>query len=264
MGPFRPRRSLGQSFLIHKPTADLLVAALNLKSGDTVLEIGPGKGILTRRLVEKAGRVVAVEIDERLVRQLQSELGCHPGFELVHLDFMAYNMKPLGCVKVIGNLPYSISSQILFRLLDSVNVWEMAVLTAQREFARRVLAGPGTKAYGALSVFLERVCKREKLFDIPPLHFRPRPDVVSTSFRLTKRQEPLFTFNDEVFFKRVVKAGFRQRRKTLANNLSAELGLKKEDVDNLLAECGIDVRARAESLDVWKFRCLVRVAESSV
>ncbi len=256
MGPFRPRRALGQAFLIHEPTADALVTALELESGDTVLEIGPGKGILTRRLLKQAQRVVAVEVDRRLVELLGSELGDHPGLELVCQDFMTYDLSGLGQIKVIGNLPYNISAQRLVRLLDLGEFWEQAILTCQREFAHRVLAVPGSKSYGALSVFLERVCRRERLFNIPATRFRPRPEIVSSAFRLTRREQPLFVPDDEVLFRQVVKAGFRQRRKTLANNLTAALGLVKEDANHILAKCGIDFRARAETLSVQEFHSL--------
>jgi len=267
MSPFRPRRSLGQSFLVHIPTANRLVSALDVGVDDTVLEVGPGKGILTRRLLERAKRVIAVEIDERLVKTLSSKLGDRPELELVHGDFLHFELGTLGPtapggkkgeLKVIGNLPYNVSSQIVYRLLNHNSVWTRAVLTTQREFAQRVLAGPGSKAYGPLSVFLERVVAREKLFNIPAARFRPRPDVVSTSFRLARREKPLFPLADEEGFRRTVKAAFAQRRKTLANNLCAELGLDREGLLEVLKRCGIDDRARGEAVGISGFRRLHR------
>jgi 16S rRNA (adenine1518-N6/adenine1519-N6)-dimethyltransferase len=195
-----PRRGLGQSFLTYEPVADALVEALGICPSDTVLEVGPGKGMLTRRLVAPAGRVVAVEIDERLAEGLRTELGACGNLEVVHADFMKFDLgalapaAPVGqCrhLKVLGNLPYNLSSQILFKLLESLDAWDVAVLTTQREFAYRVVAVPGSKAYGALSVFFDRLTLRERLFNIPPESFKPRPNVVSTSFRLTRREQPL-------------------------------------------------------------------------
>ncbi len=263
MKPFRARRSLGQSFLIHNPTADALVAALDVRPGDTVLEVGPGKGVLTRRLVGKAKRIVAVEIDRRLVELLESSPWNCAALELVHDDFLAFDMRPLGRVRLLGNLPYNISSQVLFRLLEFSDCWEVAVLTTQREFARRVLAEPGIKAHGAISVFLERVCVREKLFDIPPDRFRPKPEITSTAFRLRRRSHPLFPVADEPLFRWVVKAAFVQRRKMLVNNYAAGFGIGKDRVLDFLSGCGIDGKVRGETLGMDDFERLYRAVEAS-
>lgn len=260
-----PRRGLGQSFLTYEPVADALVEALGPSSTDTVLEVGPGKGMLTRRLVAMAGRVVAVEIDERLAEGLRSELASaapvgQPGgcgnLEVVQADFMKFDLEPFRHLKVLGNLPYNLSSQILFKLLESLQSWDIAVLTTQREFAYRVVAVPGSKAYGALSVFFDRLTIRERLFNIEPQSFKPRPDVVSTSIRLTRREQPLYAVPDEAVFRRVVKACFAQRRKTIANNLVAGLKLTREAVVTYLKQAGIEPAARAESLTGEQFKRL--------
>ncbi len=263
MARFRVRRSLGQSFLKSTSTARALVGALGVEPGDTVLEIGPGKGALTVDLLRRAGRVVAVELDGRLVEHLRESLGRQERLELVLGDIMEYEPGPGPDLKVIGNLPYNISSQILFRLLDRVGVWSRAVLTTQREFAARVLGTPGSKAFSALSVFLERVCVREKLFNIPPGEFRPRPAVVSTAFRLTRRGRPLFEVEDEPLFRSVVKAAFAQRRKTLTNNLVGVLGLDRETCRRVLAESGVNGRDRAEVLSPGDFHRLYRAVRAA-
>lgn len=267
MTRFRARKSLGQSFLAHTPTAQALVDALEPGPDDTVLEIGPGLGALTRLLIGRVGRVVAVEIDRRLVEPLQAEFGPVPGFRLVPADFLKWQPefaedgvpgrfdRP---VKVIGNLPYNLSSPMLFRLLEDFTGWSTAILTTQREFARRVLGGPGSKDYGALSVFCERLCRREKLFDIPGRFFRPKPDVVSTSFRLRRREQPLFEVADRELFRRVVRLAFAHRRKTLANNLVAGFGLARPEAEAALAETGIETRARAEAVPAERFSALAR------
>jgi 16S rRNA (adenine1518-N6/adenine1519-N6)-dimethyltransferase len=252
----RPRRAFGQSFLTYEPVADDLVAALGVGPGDTVLEVGPGKGMLTRRLVASAGRVIAVEIDERLASGLSQELGGSINLEVVHLDFMEFDLAPFRNLKVLGNLPYHLSSQILFKLLDSLEAWKVAVLTTQREFAYRVVALPGSKAYGALSVFFDRFYFRERLFNIRPESFKPRPDVVSTSFRLTRREQPFYRVADEAEFRQVVKACFAQRRKTIANNLVAGLSLTREAAVNCLKQAGIEPAARAEALRGEQFKKL--------
>ena len=236
--------------------ADALVEALGVCPTDTVLEVGPGKGMLTRRLVALAGKVIAVEIDERLADGLRDELSRTGNLEVVQADFMRFDLEPFRHLKVLGNLPYNLSSQILFRLLESLHTWDVAVLTTQREFAYRVVAVPGSKAYGALSVFFDRLTIRERLFNIPAESFKPRPDVVSTSFRLTRREQPLYTVPNEAAFRRLVKACFAQRRKTIANNLLAGLELTRDAAVCYLKQSGIDPAARAETLTGEQFRML--------
>ncbi|MEO0080655.1 MAG: 16S rRNA (adenine(1518)-N(6)/adenine(1519)-N(6))-dimethyltransferase RsmA [candidate division WOR-3 bacterium] len=261
MRHLRPRKALGQSFLTYEPTAEALVAALGIEPGDTVLEIGPGKGILTRRLVQQAGRVIAVEIDQRLVEGLRQELAGWHNLEVVHGDFMEYDLRQHQSIKVIGNLPYYLSSQMLFRLIDFITSWQRAVLTTQREFAQRVLGTPRTKAYGALTVFCDRLVEKRKLLTIPAWQFKPRPEVVSVSFLLIRRPKPLFELTDEELelFKRVVRAGFGQRRKMLVNNLSQEFGLSKEKTIQLMRRAGIPPEARAEMLTAEMFYALTQV-----
>ncbi len=248
MKHFRPRKGLGQCFLTHEPTADALVAALGAKPGDTVLEIGPGKGILTGRLLQTGAHVIAVELDERLAAGLAAMFKLNPRFELVHADFMTYDLGPWHGLKVMGNLPYNLASQMLFRLLDFASSWVCAVVTVQREFAWRLVAEPGNKAYGVPTVLLERLTRRERLFNIEPERFKPRPDVVSTALRMVPRQEPLFSVEDEAWFGRVVRVCFSQRRKTVLNNLAVGFGLEKEQVQLVLSRCRIEPGLRAENL----------------
>jgi len=236
--------------------ADELVAALGVGPADTVLEVGPGKGMLTKRLVTLAARVIAVEIDERLVEGLRAELGGSGKLDVVQADFMEFDLAPFRHLKVMGNLPYNLSSQILFKLLASLEAWDAAVLTTQREFAYRVVAVPGSKAYGALSVFFDRMTIRERLFNIGSENFKPRPDVVSTSLRLTRREQPLYRVQDENAFRQVVKACFAQRRKTIANNLVAGLKLTRDDAVAGLERAGIQPAARAETLSGEQFKRL--------
>jgi 16S rRNA (adenine1518-N6/adenine1519-N6)-dimethyltransferase len=237
----------------------LLVGALRPVPSDTVLEVGPGKGILTRRLVLSAGSVIAVEIDERLAAGLKAELGRGANLEVVHSDFMDFDLGGFGHLKVLGNLPYNLSSQMLFKLLDSVGAWDVAVLTTQREFALRVVAEPGSKAYGALSVFFDRLTVRERLFNIRPEYFKPKPDVVSTAFRLVRRDQPLYAVPDEALFRRVVRTCFAQRRKTITNNLVAGFRIRRETAAAVLRESGIEPAARAETVEGNRFRRLVDV-----
>jgi 16S rRNA (adenine1518-N6/adenine1519-N6)-dimethyltransferase len=257
MKHIRPRKGLGQAFLTHEPTADGLVAALAPTGQETVLEIGPGKGVLTRRLLERAGAVIAVELDPRLAAGLAAELKSDR-LSVVQADFLEYDLASHHGLVVMGNLPYNLSSQMLFRLLDARAAWSRAVLTTQREFAARLLAGPGSRAYGALTVLFERLMLRERLFNIRPEAFKPRPDVVSTAFRLTVRPAPWYDVEDEDWFRRVVRAGFAQRRKTVVNSLAAGLGCSREQARAGLVQAGIDPQARAETLDGPAFARLAR------
>jgi 16S rRNA (adenine1518-N6/adenine1519-N6)-dimethyltransferase len=262
----RPRKGLGQSFLTHEPTADAIVEALECGPGDTVLEIGPGKGVLTRRLLQRCGRVIAVELDPRLAAGLQLELGSER-LTVVQADFLKFDLAPYRDVKVIGNLPYNVSSQMVLKLLDERASWKSGVFTTQREFALRVLAEPGSRDYGALSVYFARACGRERLFNIEPAAFKPRPDVVSTVFRLSVFDRPLFEVVDEARFRSVVRACFAQRRKTIANSLLTLGGLSRADATAALERAGINPGNRAETLAPVQFKMLVdeldRAASSS-
>ncbi len=250
---FRPRKSLGQAFLTHEPTADALVKALGAGHDDTVLEIGPGRGILTRRLVGCVRALIAVEIDPRLVEGLLAEFRAESTFRVIRGDFLKYDLAQHRELLVIGNLPYNLSSQMLFRLLECRDSWRIAVLTVQREFAQRLLAQPGRKEYGAITVITDRLAERERLFNIQPSCFKPRPAVVSTALRLRRRAVPTFAVNDEELFRKVLRVCFSQRRKTIANNLLSGFGLSRPKVEWLLSACGIDPAARAETVPGEKF-----------
>jgi 16S rRNA (adenine1518-N6/adenine1519-N6)-dimethyltransferase len=268
-----PIKRLGQSFLTYEPAADRIVAALELRPGDEVLEIGPGKGILTSRLIALCRKVTAVEIDRRLVEYLRTTLGKEgtvPDFvgrnprdspqrcalSVVQQDILTFDLSGFRSVKVCGNLPYNISSQILFRLLENLASWQCGVFTLQREFALRLLAQPGTKDYGAVTVLFELDTERTRLFNLPPEYFKPRPDVVSTVIHIRRRDKPRCAVKDVERFKRVVRAAFAQRRKTLANNLSNGLELTRPALAEIEQASGIDMKRRAETLSVSDFCCL--------
>jgi len=255
--PIRPVKSLGQVFLTHQATADTLVAALESHPGETILEIGPGKGILTKRLIEKGCRVIAVEIDRRLVYFLKELFSSAENLTLIEQDFLEFDMTNLRGLKIIGNLPYYISSQILFKLIENHFTWHTAVLTTQREFAERVLGKPGGRGYGSLTVLCTYLFSRRRLFNIPPSFFKPSPEVVSTSFVLTRLSCPPVKISDERWFFAVVRATFKpQRRKTLLNNLSRNIGLDKEKVAAILKEISLPQDIRAEDLNLEQFALL--------
>lgn len=252
----RPIKRLGQSFLTYEPAADRIVTALELTPADEVLEIGPGKGILTSRLIRFCRQVTAVEIDPRLVAYLRTKLGGAGNLSILEQDILKLDWRQYRNLKVCGNLPYSISSQILFQLLDNLNSWNYGVFTLQREFAQRVVAQPGEKAYGALSVLCELYCERRRLFNLPPEWFKPRPAVVSTVIALRRRPSALCPITSRENFVRLVKAAFSQRRKTLRNNLLAQLGVASEQLAAVEQATGISLARRAETLTVEEFQRL--------
>ncbi|NPV13466.1 ribosomal RNA small subunit methyltransferase A [candidate division WOR-3 bacterium] len=256
MAAIRPIKSLGQVFLTHSKTADAIVEALEIEAGEIVLEIGPGKGILTRRLVDKGCSVIGVEIDPRLVSLLKMTIGAAPNLTLVNDDFLQFDMRRFSGIKIVGNLPYYLSTEILLKLLEHSSAWERAVLTTQREFAERVLGKPGTKHYCALSVICSYLCLGRRLFNIPPRFFKPSPGVMSTTFVLTRRSPPISLLDDKWFYQ-VVQAAFSpQRRKTVLNNICVNLNLKKETAIKIFSQINLDQKLRAEKLSLEQFGLL--------
>jgi 16S rRNA (adenine1518-N6/adenine1519-N6)-dimethyltransferase len=287
MNKFRPKKQLGQSFLTFEPVAEQLVDALNLTSEDEVLEIGSGKGILTEQLAQIAKQVYAVEIDKRLADTLKEKFAGCKNVEIINQDILKFDLSKITksdtqmsadritderrlpesvlicgsnlCpsavkrIKILGNVPYSISSQILFLLLKYRQVWKIAVLTLQKEFAARILGQPGTKEYGAITVIFNLYTESHKLFSIPPSFFKPKPKIYSTVILLKAREQPLFQIKDEEFFTKVVKAAFSHRRKTLFNNLFSTLGVAKNKLQEIGDKTGIDMTRRAETLTLAEF-----------
>ena len=247
----------GQHFLANPHVAGRIASALHLSPVDTVLEIGPGKGALTRHLLESGARVVGVEIDEDLYKGLQSRFRGIAQFRVVlgdalETDFASLFKGEKGPVKVAGNIPYKITSPLL-ECLTQWPGWELAVLMVQEEVAERITASPGTKTYGALSVGIQLVAQAHFLFGLSKNSFRPVPRVDSAVFELVRRPDPL-TEEERLRTMKVVRAAFSQRRKTILNSLSAGLTLPKGEAEKGLRAAGIDPAARAETvgLDGYK------------
>jgi 16S rRNA (adenine1518-N6/adenine1519-N6)-dimethyltransferase len=251
----RTRKRFGQHFL-EPAWADKVASAIAPSSGDAFLEIGPGPGILTLRLAASARQVVAVEIDRDLVASLRPKLP--PNAAVVAGDVLDIDLDGVlsaapveGALRIAGNLPYNISSPIIFRLLDLAarRAVKDATLMLQREVADRIAATPGTSEYGVLSVLVQWRADVMRLLAIPPGAFRPPPQVRSALIRLDFRPPP-FELRDSLLFERMVRRMFTQRRKTLGNALAAfaaESGLRSDDV---LAQAGVDPRRRPETLEV--------------
>lgn len=265
----RPAKRLGQHFLIHQATAEKIAAAIRPEPGDVVVEIGAGLGALTWPLSRSGARVVAVEIDPELAGFLRKELLEKRSDELVSIecvDILRLNLADLHGrfrkkLKIIGNLPYNISSQVLFKLVKEAGCIQEAVLMLQNEVAERVLAGPGSKDHGILSVMAAYQSKRKRLMRVKPSQFHPPPGVDSQVISLWFRTCPLSPRVDDGWLHQVVKAAFAHRRKTLKNSLLASSlpGLTREALLRALAEAAIEPSRRPESLALGEF---LRLAEA--
>jgi 16S rRNA (adenine1518-N6/adenine1519-N6)-dimethyltransferase len=249
----QPRKKLGQNFLADPVALGRIVAAAELSSDDLVVEVGAGVGTLTRLLAEHAGRVVALELDNGLVGILREELADLSNVEICHGDVLGFSTAefPHRGFKVIGNLPYYITSAVLRHFLAHLPRPELMVVTVQREVADRIVAGPGQMSLLAVSVQFygqPRVVTR-----VPAGAFYPAPKVDSAVMRIDVGEDPAVSLEegiDEAWFFRVVRAGFSQKRKMLRNSLSAGLALSPAAVGALLEAAAVDARRRAETLNL--------------
>jgi 16S rRNA (adenine1518-N6/adenine1519-N6)-dimethyltransferase len=248
----RPRRSLSQNFLTDPAVLDSIVEAAELAPGDRVVEIGPGLGVLTRRLLAAGASVVAVELDRRLAEWLRAELGAVASFSLLEGD--ALRVDPVSVFpgldfKLVANIPYHITSPLLHAFLEGERPPDLTVLLVQAEVAERVAAPPGDMSY--LSVFVQNVTQAEVVARVPAAAFEPAPKVDSAVLRLRRRTQPAVPpGRRRDAFHRLVQAGFRQRRKQLHNALARELPVAREQLGEAFAACGIDPERRAQTLSV--------------
>jgi len=268
-----PVKRLGQSFLVDNNITSRIVEASGIGDGDTVVEIGAGLGAMTAMIAPRVKRIIALEIDPKLVKVLDSELGGIPNVEIVHTDVLRYDFSSpfqgRGKIQVIGNIPYNVSSQIIFRLIEFRGHISSATLMLQREVADRITAFPGTKQYGVPSVITSMYAATSRLMTVPATCFYPVPKVDSAVLGMEMREGPLCPLGDPAVFLETVKAAFAMRRKTLANNLKGMASVRSEgiDISSLLAETGIDGRRRGETLTVEELgrlsEAISRVTEPS-
>ncbi|MDB4868979.1 MAG: rsmA [Cohnella sp.] len=259
---FKFKKSLGQNFLIDGHILDQIIAAAGLDETRGALEIGPGIGALTERLAQASGKVVALEIDNRLLPILREALSPYSNVDVIHADVLKTDLHRLweehfaksAGVSVVANLPYYVTTPIIMKLLEERLPVEHIVVMVQKEVAQRMAAKPGGKEYGSLSIAVQYYCEPELICIVPSGAFMPPPKVDSAVIRLTKRPEPAVAVPDEDRFFRVVQTSFAQRRKTLANNLSALSGKeRKTELSDLLESCGVKPERRAETLSLEEF-----------
>ena len=259
---FRHSKSLGQNFLSDIHIIEDIIDGSDIEPEDLVIEIGPGMGVLTAAAAERAGKVIAVEIDKKLIPILKETLADYDNVEVINADIMKIDLTEIveanrpadgGKVRVIGNLPYYITTPIIMKLLEENVPADSITIMMQKEVADRIKAAPGGKDYGALTVAVGFYCTIEHVADAPKEVFVPRPKVDSTVIRLDLREEcPVDLIDQKIFFE-TVKGGFGQRRKTLLNSLTGVRGLPKPEIADALDAAGIDQKRRAETLSLDEF-----------
>lgn len=254
----RAKKRFGQNFLIDENIIDRIVDESEITNEDIVIEIGPGLGNLTEKLLEKAKMVIAFEIDEDMIKVLKDRFGCSSNFILINQDILKVNIYDIlkdnnievRNIKLVANLPYYITTPIMFKIFEDANFIQSLTIMVQKEVADRIVASPKSKDYGVLTINTKYYGKAKKLFDVPNTSFVPAPNVTSSIVKIDicKRYEVL---DENIFFK-FVKASFAQRRKKLLNSIenSNTFNFSKEELSNLLIECGVKETARAEEIDI--------------
>lgn len=259
---FNFQKKFGQNFLIDPRVLERIMEAAEITGEDFVLEIGPGIGTMTQYLCERAGAVVAVEIDGNLIPILADTLQEYKNVTVLNEDILKLDIARLAGeknsgkpIKVVANLPYYITTPIIMGLFESHVPLDSITIMVQKEVADRMQAGPGTKDYGALSLAVQYYAKPEIITNVPPNCFMPRPKVGSTVIRLVRHAAPPVSVKDEKLMFRIIRASFNQRRKTFANGLnnSPEIRLPKEVIQESIEELGVPVTVRGEALTLDQF-----------
>jgi len=261
---FFPKKRLGQHFLIDRNILNKVIRTAEVGKEDVVVEVGPGLGEMTEALARLAKRVIAVEIDARLVEILKKKLEDWPNVEVVQsdvlrVDFKSFLKKEEHPVKVVANLPYQITTPLLFRFIEARGVFSTFTLMLQREVAERMAASPGGKEYGRLSVLIQMFLDLSVRFFIPPTAFFPSPKVESAVVHMVWKEKPMVDKQDEEWFIKVVKASFGYRRKTLVNALKHSRLPLPESTGSKMEKVGIDPQRRPETLTIAEF---IRLAEA--
>ena len=255
---FRTKKSLGQNFLKDDMVINAIADATGCSPEDTAIEIGPGLGVLTEALSERAKKVVAVELDDRLIPILKARFALRNNVEIVHEDILRFDWDKVpvpenGALRIAGNLPYYITTPILLGILEKDVPASSITVMVQKEVADRIVAKPGGKDFGVLSVSLQYYAEAEKVLDVPAECFDPRPKVDSAVVVLRLKEKRALKNEEEAAFFRLVKQAFSQRRKTLSNSLTGYKGLQKEDIEKILLKNGVDPKRRAETLSVDEY-----------
>lgn len=254
MQKFTPLKRFGQNYLKDDNILNKIIQTIDPQKEDHIIEIGPGTGSLTKKIIEKVNNFIAVEIDKRVINQLKDRF---PGINLINEDFLKIDLKnfvnkELQSLRIVGNIPYNLTSPIIFKLIENRNVVRDAVFMVQLEVAQRMNAKIGTKDYGILAVILNQFANMQLCFKVSPNVFYPKPKVHSAVIKIVFKDTGMSETEAKVFIK-IVKAAFGKRRKTLRNSLNSSIF---ENID--FTSCGIDLSLRAERLSIDDF---IRLSE---
>ena len=270
---FNFQKKYGQNFRVDTHVLEKIMDAAQITGEDCVVEIGPGIGTMTQYLAERAGSVVAVEIDKNLIPILQETLSEYDNVTIINEDILKVDLNRIveeknggRPVKVVANLPYYITTPIIMGLFENHVPLQSITIMVQKEVADRMQVGPGTKDYGALSLAVQYYAKPEIVAIVPPNCFIPRPGVASAVIRLTRYEEPPVQVRDEAFLFALIRASFNQRRKTLANGLSnaQNLSLTREQVTEALESMGLSPTVRGEALTLSQFAALSELLKGNI
>ena len=251
---FRTTHSLGQNFLLDDRFLSGLLDEIDVRPEDRVLEIGPGAGVMTALLAERAEKVLAVELDERLAPVLSDVLAPHENAKVEYCDFLRCDVDALTArtlgeqYRVVANLPYYITADILTKLVGAKNPPASIAIMVQKEAAQRLMSEPGSKQWCALAAAVRAYGRAEVVEEVPPERFDPAPHVVSCFLKIDAWDAPIVTPKDEALYRRVVQAAFAMRRKTLANNLKTSFGVSQEQTQAVLSAAGLSDKVRGEAL----------------
>ncbi len=262
-----PRKKWGQHFLVDQNIVNKVIRTAQVEKEDVVLEVGPGLGEMTIALARQAKKVIAVEIDPKLVEILKKKVAGYSNVEVVREDILKVDFNPFRDqeghpIKVVANLPYQISTPLLFRLIESREIFSTITLMLQKEVAERMVAPPGGKEYGPLSIFVQLASNLSIRFSVKPSAFFPPPKVESAVVQMIWREKPLVDLRDEEWFKKVVKGCLGYRRKTLLNALKHSGLSFPQGVEERMEKIGIDPQRRPETLTIQEFGSLAEALRS--
>ncbi len=251
-----------QNFLVDKNVVEKIVNRCNFSSQDFVLEIGAGNGVLTEKIVSRVAKVVAIEIDKNLANRLKEKFFSFKNFEVINKDFLYFDLNsvnlPVGRkLKIVGNIPYSITTPIIEKIFKYFN-WDIVVMMMQKEVAERILAVPGTKSFSRLTLWTNFYSKTEPLFEVTKTCFRPVPKVDSFVVKFVPNYD-YFDYKFKIDLFRIIKIAFSQRRKTILNSLSHGLKLDKKLVEKYIVNSGIKLTSRPECIGLENFMKLVEI-----
>ena len=266
----RANKSLGQNFLINNEVVENIVNSSDISKEDMVIEIGPGLGTLTKYLLEKAGKVLCVELDTKMIKILQDRFSLYDNFELINEDILKVNLNEIIAeskkdgkiknVKIVANLPYYITTPIIMKLLEEKLDIKSITVMIQKEVADRLIETPGGKNTGAITHTVYYYCESEKIMEVPNSSFIPEPEVTSEVIKLNLRDKPAVDIENTKVMFMIIKSAFMQRRKTLLNALTnTKVFINKEEGIQILKELNLDENVRAEKLSIQEFANIAKI-----